>query len=138
MAEKLLLYSDGGARGNPGFSAIAFIAVDENNQVLAANSRFIGVHTNNQAEYEALIWALEYASTLKACKVTCFLDSELVVKQLNGQYSVKSPALSLLFGKVQRLKSKFAVALFVNVPRTNVYIQKADMLVNQTLDNQKG
>jgi ribonuclease HI len=138
LDNKLLLYSDGGARGNPGPSAIAFLAVNEKGDVLAANTRFLGVRTNNQAEYEALLYALEYASNLKAKQVVCFLDSELVCKQLNGEYQVKNPQLLQLYRKVQILKKNFVVLSFLNVTRENVYIQKADKLVNQTLDKQKG
>ena len=138
MNNKLLLYSDGGARGNPGPSAIAFLAVNEKGDILTANARFLGIRTNNQAEYEALIYALEYASNLKAQQVVCYLDSELVCKQLNGQYQVKNPQLFQLYRKVQSIKKTFLDISFLNVPRENYYIQKADMLVNQTLDKQKG
>ena len=138
MINKILLYSDGGARGNPGPSAIAFIALSEVGEVLTENSRFIGVCTNNQAEYEALIWALEYANTVKAQEVTCYLDSELVVKQLNGEYGVKNHKLIPLLNKVKKICKYFSKICFLNVRRTNVYIQKADKLVNQTLDEQKG
>ena len=90
MLERLLLYSDGGARGNPGPAAIAFLAVTEAGQIIKADSRFIGKATNNQAEYNALIAALEFAKAFKAQEVTCHLDSELVGKQLKGEYSVKN------------------------------------------------
>lgn len=131
-----MLYSDGGARGNPGLSAIAFLAVSEEGKLLASHSRYIGVHTNNQAEYAALLWALEYASSTKVPHVVCHLDSELVVKQLNGQYRIKNPQLFQLYSKVQTQKRCFSSITFVNVPRENDFIQKADKLVNQSLDNQ--
>jgi len=79
-----LIYSDGGSRGNPGPAASAFIALSENNAILMKDARCIGSRTNNQAEYEALISALEFASKLKAEEVVCHLDSELVTQQLNG------------------------------------------------------
>jgi len=129
-----MLYSDGGARGNPGPAAIAFLAVTQTGQVIKADSRFIGKSTNNQAEYEALIAALAFAKTFKAEEVTCHLDSELVGKQLKGEYSVKNPELQKLWLKAVELKRSFKQVYFVNVPRTNRYIQQADGLVNKTLD----
>ena len=126
--------SDGGARGNPGPAAIAFLILSENSQLLLANSSYIGLHTNNQAEYQALIAALESAIALNAEEVTCHLDSELVTKQLTGEYTVKNAELRQNWKKVQELKKHFKQVKFINVPRTNRQIQQADKLVNQTLD----
>lgn len=137
MLEDLLLYSDGGARGNPGPAAIAFLAVTEAGQVIKANSRFIGKATNNQAEYNALIAALEFAKAFKAQEVTCHLDSELVGKQLKGEYSVKNLELKKLWLKARELNSCFKKISYVNVPRNNPYISKADELVNKTLDEEE-
>ncbi len=136
MLERLTLYSDGGARGNPGPAAIAYLAVTEAGQVIKADSRFIGEATNNQAEYNALIAALEFAKAFKAQEVTCHLDSELVGKQLKGEYTVKNPELQKLWRKAVELKDGFKKISFVNVPRSNPYIQQADALVNKTLDEQ--
>jgi ribonuclease HI len=130
-----LIFSDGGARGNPGPAAIAFLILSEKGQVLMANSRYVGSRTNNQAEYEALISALESAVRLHAEEVICHLDSELVVKQLNGEYRVKNPELRKLWRKVQELSSKVKTK-FMSVSRTNTQIQKADALVNETLDKE--
>jgi len=134
--KKLMVFSDGGARGNPGPAAIAFMILMENGQVLIKDSHYIGSRTNNQAEYEALIAALESAATVDAEEVTCHLDSELVAKQLTGGYKVKDPELRKLWWKVQELKKGFKKISFVNVPRTNNQIQKADELVNETLDEE--
>lgn len=134
MLERLMLYSDGGARGNPGPAAIAYIAVTGMGQVIKADSRFIGKATNNQAEYEALIAALTFAKTFKAEEVTCHLDSELVGKQLKGEYSVRNADLQKLWFKAVELRQCFKKTCFINVPRTNYYIQQADGLVNKTLD----
>ncbi len=136
MSQRLLIYSDGGARGNPGPAAIAFIALDDEGKTVKADSRFIGVHTNNQAEYEALLMALKYASDQKTQEIVCHLDSELVVKQLNGEYAVKNDELWQLWRKVQQLKTCFKKISFANVPRSNPQIQRADELVNKTLDEQ--
>ena len=137
MLDCLALYSDGGARGNPGPAAIAFLAVTRTGQVIKADSRFIGEATNNQAEYNALIAALEFAKSIKAHEVTCHLDSELVGKQLKGEYSVKNLELQKLWRKARELSSCFEKISFVNVPRSNPFISKADELVNQTLDEEE-
>jgi ribonuclease HI len=132
-----MIYSDGGARGNPGPAAIAFLIISENGQVLTINSRYIGSHTNNQAEYKALIAALESAVALNTEEVICHLDSQLVVKQLTGEYTVKNSELKKLWNKVWELNRHFKKVRFVSVPRTNIQIQKADALVNQALDKEK-
>lgn len=137
MVLKLKVFSDGGARGNPGPAAIAFVAQNMQGETVAADSRYIGVHTNNQAEYEALLLALKYAADQKASEVTCHLDSELVAKQLNGEYAVKNSELRLLWRKVQEIKPCFVEVVFVNVPREHPQIQRADALVNETLDAQR-
>ena len=131
-----MVFSDGGARGNPGPAAIAFLILSENGQVLMANSRYSGFRTNNQAEYAALIAALESAAALHAEEVICHLDSELAVKQLTGEYRVKNWELRRLWMKVQELTKRFKKASFISVPRTNTQIQKADALVNKALDEQ--
>ncbi len=131
-----MLYSDGGARGNPGPAAVAFVALNSKGETVKADSRFIGVHTNNQAEYEALLMALKFAQDAKAQEVVCHLDSELVAKQLNGEYAIKNNELWQLWRKVQQLKVCFKKISFVNVPRSNPQIERADELVNKTLDEQ--
>lgn len=136
MLECLMLYSDGGARGNPGPAAIAFLVVTQTGQVVKADSHFIGEATNNQAEYKALIAALEYATSIRAQEVTCHLDSELVGKQMKGEYSVKNPELQLLWRKARKLSVQFKKASFVNVRRSNSYISRADALVNEALDEE--
>jgi ribonuclease HI len=132
--KRLMVFSDGGARGNPGPAAAAFIVLSENGQVLTTNSRYLGLRTNNQAEYEALIAALQFAATVNAEEVICHLDSELVAKQLTGEYTVKNLELRKLWGEVQELNRCFKNVRFISVPRTNVQIQKADALVNEALD----
>ncbi len=136
MQKRLMVFSDGGARGNPGPAAIAFIVLSENGQVLMVNSRYVGLRTNNQAEYEALIAALESAATIGAEEVVCHLDSELVTKHLTGEYAVKNSELKKLWKKAQELAGGFKKVSYVNVPRTNSQIQKADELVNERLDEE--
>ncbi len=134
MLRSLKIYSDGGARGNPGPAAAAFLILDEEGRICKKASSFLGRRTNNQAEYEALIAALETAVSLRAEDVTCYLDSEVVAKHLTGEYRVRDPELHKLWSKVQELKREFRQIKFVNVPRSNSYIQEADALVNGTLD----
>lgn len=137
MSQRLQIYSDGGARGNPGPSAIAFIALNERGETVKEDTRFLGTHTNNQAEYEALLMALKFAAEQATQEIVCHLDSELVVKQLNGQYTVKNYQLQQLWQRVQESKKNFKKISFVNIPRTNLQIQRADALVNKTLDEQE-
>jgi ribonuclease HI len=134
MPKKFDLYSDGGARGNPGPAAAAYLVLAENGEVIRAGSFFLGKRTNNQAEYEGLIAALVAAWELKAEEVVCHLDSELVCKHLTGQYKVKNPELLKLWTKTQLISRRFKRVSFVNLPRTNRFIQEADKLVNMRLD----
>ncbi len=134
MQNRLITYSDGGARGNPGPAAAAFLILTETGEVLKAESRFLGNRTNNQAEYEAVISALEAAASIGAQEVVCHLDSELVGKHLTGEYKVKNPDLRKLWLKTQQLKRCFKKVTFVNVPRKNKHIVEADEMVNEKLD----
>ncbi len=131
-----MIFSDGGARGNPGPAAIAFIIQSAAGENIRTSASCMGVGTNNQAEYKALLIALETAASLKAEKVTCHLDSELVVKQLSGEYRVKNKKLMELWQRVQELKKRFSEVKFVNVPRTHPVIVEVDRLVNAALDRQ--
>ncbi|HIG94373.1 MAG: Ribonuclease H [archaeon GW2011_AR13] len=127
--------SDGGARGNPGPGAIGVIVRDED-KILTKHSSIVGNYvTNNIAEYEGLIKALELGSQFTQDKITCILDSELVVKQLLGEYKVKNPKLMELFLKVQKLQENFKVVEYKHVSRWDKYQQLADELLNQELDN---
>lgn len=130
----LNIYSDGGARGNPGPAAAAYIILSEKDIVLKTEARYLGRRTNNQAEYEAVIAALEAASQLGENKAICHLDSELVSKHLSGEYKVRNVELRKLWAKAQELIYRFKVVKFKNVPRSNKFIKKADALVNETLD----
>jgi ribonuclease HI len=134
MQTRLNIYSDGGARGNPGPAAAAYLILAENGEVIKAESRYLGKRTNNQAEYEALIAALKAAAELGAKEVVCHLDSQLVCRHLTGAYRVKNPELLKLWTETQELKRCFKDVQFVNVPRTHRFIQEADLLVNKTLD----
>jgi len=125
--------SDGGARGNPGPGAIGII-IRKDGKILVKYSLMIGSYvTNNIAEYEALIKALQLASE-HTKEVTCILDSELVVKQLLGEYKVRNPRLLELFLKVQKEQEKFDVVRYKCVSRENKFQQIADELLNEELE----
>ena len=134
---RFIVYSDGASRGNPGISAIAYMIMTEDGRLLKKYSRSVGIRTNNQAEYEALISALESASTLTDQEVACYMDSELVVKHLNGEYHVRNPKLKTLWLRVQELRQRFRRITFSNVPRTNIHIEWVDRLANQVIDRVK-
>jgi len=126
--------SDGGSRGNPGPGAIGVI-VRRDGKILTKYSAKIGKNvTNNIAEYEALISALKLASKCTKNEITCYLDSELIVKQLLGKYRVKNQKLLELFLKVQKLQENFTKIRYLHVSRWNKFQRIADELVNEELD----
>jgi ribonuclease HI len=130
--------SDGGARGNPGPGAIGVIVRDDG-QILTKYSGEVGKFvTNNIAEYEALIKALELASNYTNDEIICFLDSELVVKQLLGEYRVKDPKLLPLFLKVQKLQENFNKIKYQHVSRWDKFQKIADGLLNDEMDRKFG
>lgn len=129
---KLTIYTDGGARGNPGPAGIGAIFYDENRRVVAEVSEFLGVATNNQAEYKALIAALKKAASLGAAELECYLDSELVVKQLNREYRVKDKDLAPLFLEVHNLSLNFCKITYTHIPRERN--KEADRLANEAMD----
>ena len=125
--------SDGGSRGNPGEAAIGILVRDDN-QILRKYSSKIGEATNNIAEYKALIKALEIASEFTKEEIICILDSELIVKQLLGEYRVKNDVLLELFLKVQKLQENFKSIKYKHVSRYNKYQKIVDGLLNRELD----
>jgi len=130
----LYVYSDGGSRGNPGPSAIGIVFYDENKNKIAEYKECIGHATNNQAEYKAIIKALELATAYCRKKIMCFLDSELVVKQLSGDYRIKNEQLREFFYILKDREKAFDEVIYNHTKRTNNYIQEADKLVNDALD----
>jgi len=125
--------SDGGARGNPGPGAIG-VVIRDNDNIIEMHSEKIGKATNNVAEYMALIRALQLASTYTKDELTCYLDSELVVKQLLGKYQVKNKRLMNFFLEIQRLQNNFKKIKYVHVPRNDEFQQMADALLNIEFD----
>ena len=129
----LKIYSDGGSRGNPGKSAFA-VVVTRNGEILEEYTEFLGVHTNNDAEYRGLICAITKALALKDDDVEFVMDSELVIKQMRGEYKVKSPDMKELNDDAKTLSSLIPNVRFTHVRRENPMISRADFLLNQTMD----
>ncbi len=136
MRNKISIYCDGGARGNPGPAASAFVVYDNKNNLLYEYGVTIGNATNNQAEYQAVINALNW---LKAndnnCSVILYLDSLLIVNQLKKLYKVKDPVLKQKFQLISAilLNAGFKIADYVYIPRNQN--SRADFMVNLALDN---
>ncbi|MBU0624829.1 ribonuclease HI family protein [Patescibacteria group bacterium] len=130
--KKLIIHTDGGARGNPGPAGIGVLIEDEAGNTVLEHSRYIGETTNNQAEYSAVIDALQHAKGLEATEVAVFLDSELVVRQLNGEYKVKDPGLAQQFLKVHNLRCAFRQVTFTHIRRE--LNKRADRLANEAMD----
>lgn len=130
--KKLVMYTDGGARGNPGPAAYGVVIYDDRGVILAKLKRYLGELTNNQAEYEGVIAGLEKADALGASEVECFLDSELVARQLVGQYRIKNSGLRPLAARAFALAKKFTRVNYTHVKREKN--QLADELVNQAID----
>ncbi len=137
--KSISIYCDGGSRGNPGPAASAFVVFDSNNDLLYQRGFFLGTATNNQAEYQAVIFALQWLAKQipnpkSQIPIIFYLDSELVVNQINGLYKVKDPNLKIKFLEIKKLiaNCQLLIANFVHVPREQN--KSADLLVNQTLD----
>jgi ribonuclease H / adenosylcobalamin/alpha-ribazole phosphatase len=129
---KVKLFTDGGARGNPGPAAYGFVLEAEDGSVLAAEGARIGVATNNVAEYRALIAGLERAVELAVPDVEVVSDSELLVKQMRGEYKVKNEALRELSLEAARLARTIGKVRYTAVRRE--HNELADRLVNEALD----
>lgn len=149
----LIVHTDGASRGNPGPAAAGFIISDSTGKIIAQSGKFLGTTTNNQAEYRAVLLALTWiqnkCQTFAADKkkksdicqtnqITFYLDSELVVRQLSGQYKIKSQELLPLAIKIKSiqnsLNSQNAQIVFRSIPRS--LNKPADRLVNRVLDSQ--
>ena len=137
---KLITYTDGGARGNPGPAAAGGVIKNDKGEIILKTSKYLGETTNNVAEYEALVLALQKAKGIfKAQKIKdknleCYLDSELVVKQLNHEYKIKDENMQKLFIKVWNLTLDFDDVKFIHIPREENKL--ADEMVNKELDEQ--
>jgi ribonuclease HI len=129
---KARLSTDGGARGNPGPAAYGFVLEAEDGQVLAAHGEAIGRATNNVAEYRGLVAGMEKAAELGVRELEVVSDSELLVKQMRGEYRVKNEALKALWEEANDLEDRFAKVRYTAVRRH--HNELADSLVNEALD----
>lgn len=129
--QKLQIFTDGGARKNPGPAGIG-VVIWSGNELVGRHKAYIGEATNNQAEYRAVILALEEAKKIGAPELEFFLDSELVVKQTNREYKVKDKDLAPLFVQVWNLSLGFKKVTFQYIPREKN--KEADKLVNEAID----
>ncbi|MEK7503034.1 MAG: ribonuclease HI family protein [Patescibacteria group bacterium] len=140
--QKIITYTDGGSRGNPGPAAIGVVICDSNGKILKEYGEALGRKTNNEAEYEAVIFALKKAKQLfgkekaKKMHVEMRMDSEFVVKQMTGKYKIEEERMASLFIAVWNLKLDFASVDFIHVRREQN--KDADRLVNQALDGEQG
>jgi len=138
MKKLIIINTDGGSRGNPGPAAIGAVFSDEKGMIIKEYGECIGQATNNEAEYQAVIFAIKKMNQLfgkkdaKNFEVEFRSDSELLVKQLNGQYKIEEPGLQPLFLKIWNLKIELGDVKFKHIPREEN--KRADRMVNEALD----
>ena len=130
---KLTVYTDGGSRGNPGPAAFA-VVVTRDGKVVKEYARYIGRTTNNVAEYQGAVAALKEAAGLGADEVDVISDSELMVRQVNGQYACRAANLQPYLEEIRKLSKGFTKVAFSNVRRGHPMVSRADALLNQEQD----
>ena len=130
--EAVILYTDGACRGNPGNGGAGAVLFDKNGRIVATARKFLGICTNNEAEYEALIMGLKETAKAGHKYIQIFLDSELLVKQINGIYRVKNSRLKELMKDVRKQLSRFDVHTVKYIPRSRNKV--ADRLANEAID----
>lgn len=134
--QPLSLYTDGASRGNPGPSAIAYAVYDQTGQLIEKGARCIGRHTNNEAEYEAVLLGLQKVTERRCTSVRVFSDSELVVRQVTGVYRTRDKRMAKYVARVQEYNEIFGTVKFVSVRRENPGTELVDALVNDALDSE--
>lgn len=127
------MYSDGGSRGNPGKSAYA-IVVTTDGKVVHEHAEFLGIHTNNYAEYRGLIAGISKVIELGGDEAEFVMDSQLVIRQMNGQYKVRSPDMKVLHEDAVALATMIPKVSYRNVRRSEELIPRADSLLNAEMD----
>jgi ribonuclease HI len=133
--DKLIIYTDGGARGNPGPAGIGAVIYDDKMNILTEISEYIGETTNNQAEYRAVLKAIKKAREFKAKELHFFLDSQLVVEQLSGNYKIKNKNLQPLFVQIYNESLNYKKVIYTHIPREKN--NEADRLANMAMDKAK-
>lgn len=136
--KKIIVYTDGGSRGNPGPSAVGVVVCDESDKIIKEYNQVLEVSTNNEAEYEAVIFALKKLKQLfgkdgtKNLDIEFRMDSQLIASQLGGKFKINEERMQTLFIKVWNLKFEFGNIIFKYIPREQN--KRADQLVNDALD----
>lgn len=133
---EIKIYTDGGSRGNPGPSASGYVLLDAQDNVIVERGVYLGITTNNQAEYQALKLAIEEAKKLDAKNLDIYMDSLLVVNQMLGKFKVKHGDLLSIYESIKELIKEFKQVKFTHVPRE--LNKLADAMVNQALDEELG
>lgn len=139
LPEKFIIFTDGGSRGNPGPAAYGFVAFNEKKKIFSG-SQYLGIATNNQAEYKGVVGALQYVLSIVLKnknetypEINFFLDSKLIVEQMNGNYKIKNEDLKPLYWQIREMILKLGGKItFDYIPREKN--KEADKLVNQELD----
>ena len=140
--EKLIVHTDGGSRGNPGPAAIGVVFADATGNIVKRYSKTLGERTNNEAEYEAVLFALQKVRALfgkekiRLMEIEVRMDSELVARQFNTEYKVEEERLWPFFMKIWNTRLDFGRLTFRHVPREKN--READRLVNEALDQEQG
>lgn len=129
---KVTIYTDGASRGNPGEAGLGVLIIDEAGNKLAELSEYLGQTTNNVAEYKALIRGLEEAKNLGATQVEVYTDSQLMARQISGEYRVKNQGLIPLYQEAKELLSRFESGNVLHIPRERN--KEADKLANLAID----
>ncbi len=139
--EKLIVYTDGGARGNPGPAALGVVIQDAKGDLIKEYGEALGIKTNNEAEYQAVVSALQKIKALygkektKKLAIEIRMDSELVCRQLNGEYKIEAAQLFPLFIKIWNLRMDFGKISVTHIPREKN--READRMVNEALDRKE-
>ncbi|MBI2334997.1 ribonuclease HI family protein [Candidatus Daviesbacteria bacterium] len=131
---KLIIYTDGASRGNPGPASYGFTVSDEKGNLIYEEGRYIGVATNNVAEYTAVLEVFKYLKKKfpQRLEIEFFADSRLVVEQLSGRFKIKNPNLKILFEQIKILEMETGEVFYRHIPRSRNF--KADKLANEALD----
>ena len=133
--KKGFIFTDGGSRGNPGIAGCGVVLYDEAKKEIATEKKFCGIQTNNYAEYDGLLIGLDLAIKNDITNLTVYMDSKLIIEQMNGNYKVKNVGLKPLFERAKQLQENFAEISFKHVRREKNKV--ADMLANQAMDSGK-
>lgn len=131
---KLIIYTDGASRGNPGRASYGFTISDEKVMVIYEEGKYIGITTNNVAEYTAVLEVFKYLKKKfhGNLKIELFADSRLVVEQLSGRFKIKNPNLKILFDQIKVLEMEIGKVFYTHIPREKNF--RADSLANEALD----